>query len=246
MAKRYGLIGHPLTHSFSKKYFERKFINEKLNDCSYELFDIADIALFEDILQNNSGILGLNVTIPYKELVIPYLNQLDSSAKKVGAVNVIKVENNVLAGYNSDFYGFQKSLTNWLSGTEINKALIFGTGGASKAVCAVLNEMNITYQLVSRSNTKGNILYTDLTNNEIIKESKLLINTTPLGTYPNTYASVPIPFDEITPSHYVFDLIYNPSVSQLLEKAASKGANIKNGLEMLELQAEKSWEIWNS
>ncbi len=246
MAKIFGLIGHPLTHSFSKKFFENKFTNEGLNDCRYELFDIADITKFNDILDANPNLLGLNVTIPYKEEVIPYLDKLDLSAKKVGAVNVIKIENNILTGYNSDLYGFQKSLTNWLSGAEIDNALVFGTGGASKAVCVALNEMNINYQLVSRSNTKDSISYADLINTRIINDSKLLVNTTPLGTFPKTNASVPIPFDEITPSHYVYDLVYNPPISQLLERAASNGSFTKNGLEMLELQAKKSWEIWES
>lgn len=246
MPKLFGLIGHPLTHSFSKKYFEDKFSKEKLDNCRYELFDLKNISHIEKILMNNSDLVGLNVTIPYKESVIKYVDFLDSSAEKVGAVNVIKVRENGLSGYNSDFYGFHKSLINWLHGKSIDSALIFGAGGASKAVCAALKEMEISYQIVSRSESKGDFLYDDLKKSGLIKDSQLLINTTPVGTFPKIDEAIPIPYNEITSDHFVYDLIYNPSISKFLSYASDRGAEIKNGLEMLELQAEKSWEIWNS
>ncbi|RLD21761.1 MAG: shikimate dehydrogenase [Bacteroidetes bacterium] len=247
MRKLYGLIGYPLTHSFSKKYFTAKFQKEGLTDHQYELFAIKSINKLSKTIQEHSNLKGLNVTIPYKEVVIPFLDKLDESAKIVGAVNVISIEDGRLTGYNSDFYGFKQSLLKWLplDYKEI-EALVLGTGGASKAVIAVLNSLNIQFKLVSRTKSDNAISYEDLNSSSVITDSKLIINTTPLGMAPNIEASPDIPYHQISKSHYIYDLIYNPEETIFLKKCAAQDAKTKNGLEMLELQAEKSWEIWTS
>lgn len=237
----FGLIGKKLGHSFSKKYFEKKFNELNLSDHTYSLFEIEDIAGIEKILKHKPK--GLNVTIPYKEEIISFLDRLDHSAKKVGAVNVISLEKNAFVGYNSDFYGFKTTLQNWLS-TPILKALVLGTGGASKAVIAALVELGIDVQSVSRTPGKNLITYEEITS-EIIEEHQLIINTTPLGMYPKVNESPAIPYQMLTDRHYLYDLVYNPEQTEFLKKGQVKGAQVKNGLEMLHLQAEKSWEIWN-
>ena len=247
MGKLYGLIGYKLSHSFSKQYFEEKFLKEQLADHRYELFEIGNVQEIKRILEQNPNLDGLNVTIPYKESIIPYLDHLDKSAEKVGAVNVIKIENSSLTGYNSDFYGFQTSLFKWLPIDNENlSALILGTGGAAKAVKAVLTSNNIPFTMVSRRASIEAISYGDLKNSNLITENKLVVNTTPLGMAPNLDRYPDIPYKQIGKNHYVYDLIYNPSETMLLKKAGENGATIKNGLEMLELQAGKSWEIWTS
>ncbi len=247
MANLYGLIGYPLSHSFSKKYFEDKFLEQGLSEHRYELFELKNISELNGLLEEQPDLVGLNVTIPYKEVIIPLLDHIDESAKKVGAVNVIKIEEKTLTGYNSDYFGFENSLLKWLP-QNINKltSLIFGTGGASKAVEAVLIANKIPYKLVSRTKNNNTITYKELRASPIATDSKLLINTTPLGMSPTVDAYPDIDYSQISKNHFVFDLIYNPQETRFLKKARSQGAQIKNGLEMLQLQAEKSWEIWTS
>ena len=247
MANMYGLIGYPLSHSFSKKYFTDKFLREGLTEHHYELFEIKNIDDIRDIIDNNPELIGLNVTIPYKESIIPFLDNLDESAVLVGAVNVIKINNGSLTGYNSDFYGFESSLLNWLPQNITNlSAVVLGTGGASKAVKSVLKAKNIPYKLISRTKTANTITYEELYSDSLIANSNLIINTTPLGMAPNFDDCPDIPYEQLNEQHFVFDLIYNPAETKFLAQASSQGALIKNGLEMLQLQAEKSWEIWTS
>ena len=247
MAKLYGLIGYPLSHSFSKKYFEDKFLKERLVEHHYELFEIRDIEGIKDIIENNSDLVGLNVTIPYKESIMPFLDHLDESAILVGAVNVIKIQEKSIIGYNTDFFGFESSLLDWLpQNIEYLSAIILGTGGAAKAVEAVLKSNKISYKLISRTKTSSTLTYEELNASSLIADNKLIINTTPLGMAPNIDVCPDILYDHLSEEHYVFDLIYNPAETKFLSKASSKGAMVKNGLEMLQLQAEKSWEIWTS
>lgn len=244
--KLFGLIGHPLTHSFSKQYFENKFEKENIVDCSYNLYDIKNISLYKNVFET-PNLIGLNVTIPYKESIIDLLDELDEVAKNIGAVNTIKFNSNTkkTKGYNTDYFGFKNSLKPFLENIH-ERALILGTGGASKAVAYVLKELNINCLFVSRTPEKGNeIGYNDI-NEYVIKHHQIIINTTPLGTYPNINDSPNIPYELLTANHLLYDLVYNPEETMFLRKGKEKGAKIINGLQMLKLQAEKSWEIWNS
>jgi len=243
--KIYGLVGYPLSHSFSQKYFSDKFKSLGITDSSYELFDFESIEQIKE-LKLVQGLRGFNITIPYKEAVIPYLDSLDESARLVGAVNVVKnTTENRWVGYNSDYYGFKKSLDGWLPGQEV-KALVLGTGGASKAVVAALDSLHIDYKLVSREEGEKRITYEYLKKkSNILVDHQLVINTTPLGTYPHVNSSPEIDYLRLTTQHFLYDLVYNPECSQFLDNGRKQGCQIKNGLEMLELQAEKSWEIWN-
>ena len=245
--KSFGLIGKKLTHSFSKKYFEDKFKKENLENHNYELFELETIDAFKGLISDNPLINGLNVTIPYKQLIIPFLDDLDESAAKVGAVNTIKVEYNnnksKLIGYNTDFLGFKNSLVHWIDRQEL-KALVLGTGGAAKAVCTALEELSIRFKQVSRNEAKG-ITYRHLMDNpNYIEDHELIINTTPVGMYPNVDSLPLLPYNLINESHFLYDLVYNPELTSFLKQGQLKGAKIKNGLEMLHLQAEYSWEIW--
>ncbi|MEP2772818.1 MAG: shikimate dehydrogenase [Fulvivirga sp.] len=237
----FGLIGRKLGHSFSKEYFETKFDELNLTDHSYNLFELDDIDEIEKILKLKPK--GLNVTVPYKEEIIPYLDRLDDSASKVGAVNVISLEKNAFVGYNSDFYGFKTSLQHWLSNTTL-KALVLGTGGASKAVIAALDDLGIESVFISRQSGENRLTYSQVTF-DTIEQHRLIINTTPLGMYPEVNESPDIPYNSLTTQHYLYDLVYNPEKTVFLKKGEAKGAQVKNGLQMLHLQAEKSWEIWN-
>jgi shikimate dehydrogenase len=244
--KTYGLVGYPLTQSFSQKYFTQKFEKEKI-EAQYLNFSIESIGEFPEILDDNEGLEGLNVTIPYKEKVISFINDLDPIAQKVGAVNLVKIEERknkpYLIGSNSDVYGFEKSLRPFLKPHHTN-ALILGTGGASKAVRYLLKELGITYIMVSRKPKNDWLTYTDITP-QLIKEYPVIINTTPLGMFPNVDGCPTLPFEAINETHLVYDLIYNPPQTVLLNKASKMGATTVNGYEMLVLQAEKSWEYWN-
>lgn len=246
--KEFGLIGHPLSHSFSKSYFEEKFREENLEQYFYHLFDILNLkAELPEILQGHPHLVGLNVTIPYKEQIIPLLTALDESAQKVGAVNVIKVNKNQLIGYNSDYYGFRTSLIKWLNNSHLKRALVLGSGGASKAVVAALNDLDIEPTIVSRKPTGSEVSYEDLyVQKELISASQLIVNTSPVGMHPNEADCPDIPYDLLTASHWLYDLVYNPEVTSFMRKGAAQGARIKNGLDMLHLQAEKSWEIWSA
>jgi shikimate dehydrogenase len=246
--KIFGLIGFPLSHSFSQKYFSDKFSKEKIPDVIYRNFEIKHIDDLPALLDSYPDLHGLNVTIPYKEEVRKYIDSLDHSAEKIGAVNVIKIlpDGNKI-GFNSDYYGFRTSLETWTSNNISGlRALVLGTGGAAKAVRIVLDDCNIPYSTVSRNIAKADYDYYELTeNSQIITDHKLIINTTPLGMYPNVNEAPHLPYELLNEKFYLYDLIYNPALTLFLKKGRESGARIKNGLEMLELQAEKSWDIWN-
>lgn len=240
---KFGLVGKNISYSFSKAHFTAKFETEDLQ-YTYENFDIEHISKFPKILENEKDIIGLNVTIPYKEQVIPYLDKLHETAQKIGAVNTIKrYPSGKTKGFNTDYYGFKKSIQPFLK-PHHQTALILGTGGASKAVAYALNKLKIKFEYVSRSsNPIAKFLYSDLTE-DIIKKHHIIINCTPIGTHPNVNECPDIPYDGITNEHLLYDLIYNPIQTKFLICGEIKGAKICNGSKMLEYQAEKAWEIW--
>lgn len=242
--KKYGLIGKNISYSFSKKYFKKKFSEDLFTDCVYENFDIDSIEEFTAILKKNPDLKGLNVTIPYKKAIIPYLNSLSQKANQIGAVNVIRFKKDgTLKGYNSDWHGFKKALQPLLQ-EHHKKALILGTGGAAKAVAYSLDQLDIYYAFVSREASEKTIDYS-LVNATTFDNFQIIINCTPLGTSPNVKECPPIPYEYFTNKHIAFDLIYNPETTEFLKRAKKKGATIKNGYEMLVFQAEKAWKIWN-
>ena len=244
--RKFGLIGFPLTHSFSKKYFTEKFEKEHIENCQFDLYEIADISDLEKVLAENPGIEGMSVTIPYKQEVIRFLNELDPACELIGAVNCIQIRNGYRKGFNTDYIGFMESLKSWL-GTEIPKALVLGTGGASKAVKVALRDLGVDFLSVSRSPGENQITYADLAENPaFLQNFPLIINTTPLGTFPKTEEMPEIPVEMLTSSHRVYDLVYNPSETTLMKACLQKGGKVKNGMDMLVLQAEAAWAIWNS
>lgn len=241
--KKFGLVGRNIQYSFSKKYFSAKFESLKLENHSYENFDIQDIFEITKILKND-GLVGLNVTIPYKEAILPFLDSLSKKAKKIGAINTITIDKHgKTKGFNTDWYGFKKSIEKNLK-TQHQKALILGTGGSSKAVAFALEKLKIEYAFVSRFKNRKGFFYDDL-DQKILNDYQIIINCTPLGTSPNINICPDIPYQFLSENHLVFDLIYNPEKTVLLLKAEQQGAFIQNGLEMLEFQAEKAWAIWN-
>ncbi|AOM76770.1 shikimate dehydrogenase family protein [Pedobacter steynii] len=246
--KKYGLIGYPLSHSFSKKHFTEKFVQEHIDNCEYELYPIENVGLFPGLISSDEEICGINVTIPYKVDILAYVKELDDAAAKIGAVNCIDIrrENGkvIYKGYNTDAYGFEASLKPFLK-EHHTKAIIFGDGGAAKAIKYVLDKLEISFLIVTRKPSDNSILYEEL-NEELLKEHTVLINTTPLGMSPNADTFPEIPYEFITEKHLAYDLVYNPELTQFLAKAQAGGAAVKNGLEMLYLQAERSWDIWNS
>jgi len=244
----FGLVGYPLSHSFSKKYFSKKFAREGLTDCRYDLFELPDPAGFPALWAEHPDLVGLNVTIPHKQAFFPYLDSLDESAEKVGAVNVVRRQpNGTLRGFNSDLYGFRKSLEDWeaFQKNRPEAALILGYGGAAKAVEAALRDLKISRQIVSRDAAKGDLTYADLTP-DVLETHRLLVNTTPLGTYPRVEACPDLPYGLLTDGHLLYDLVYNPAQTRFLREGATRGAATHNGYRMLELQAERSWDIWNT
>jgi len=241
--KVYGLIGYPLTHSFSKKYFTEKFEKQSLTDYRYENFSIPSIDKLPGILSANPDIAGINVTIPYKESVINLLNEKTDVVKKIGACNCIKIEGKRLKGFNTDTIGFEKTLLTKLK-PHHKKALILGTGGAAKAVDFVLNKLGIRVKYVSRKPSIRHFSYEQVTP-EVIADNTLIVNSTPLGMYPNIVQAPPIPYEALTSQHLLYDLIYNPPKTLFLQKAEQHGADTMNGYEMLVIQAEESWKIWN-
>lgn len=269
--KQLGLIGFPLSHSFSKRYFKEKFEKEGLADAwDYELFSIEKVDELLDLLRGYPNLVGMNVTIPHKETVMPFMDELDETAQAVGAVNCIKITypygKPYLKGYNTDYYGFQKSLLELLENDnndielaspvcyaqefenntiESLKALILGTGGAAKAVAYALKNLNIPYKYVSRKAVENGLTYDDLTEN-LISQYRLLINTTPLGMSPNTEGCPSIPYEGIGNHHFMYDLVYNPEITTFMKRGLERGAKAKSGLDMLYFQAEKGWEIWNT
>ncbi|MEY5042760.1 MAG: shikimate dehydrogenase [Bacteroidota bacterium] len=245
----FGLIGYPLSHSFSVKYFAEKFNKENITNCVYQNFEIPTIDDFPQIISNNPNLFGLNVTIPYKEKVIPFLDELSLEAKIIGAVNTIQIIRNngkiKLVGHNTDCYGFHQSLKPLLQANH-HKALILGTGGAAKAVEYVLKNLGLEVLYVSRNpenNTELN--YADL-EGDVFKKFKVIVNSTPLGMYPNINDCPDLPYELIEKDNLLYDLIYNPAETKFMREGAKKGAAVQNGLSMLQLQAEKAWEIWNS
>jgi shikimate dehydrogenase len=241
MEKKFGLIGATVSHSFSKSYFDEKFFREGLRDYHYDLYSLANIEGIKTLLDENPELAGLNVTIPYKEQVIKFLSDIDADARSIGAVNVIKIQNGKLTGFNTDSDAFYESLGKWISGKNVSKALILGTGGSSKAVQQALKKLSIAFELVSREKSKGQHTYESLEKDGTpISEAKLIINTSPLGMSPSTNTYPPIDYELLTSDHCVYDLIYNPARTVFLQKAEMRNAHIKNGLEMLHIQAEKA------
>lgn len=260
--KYYGLIGFPLSHSFSKKYFAAKFEKEKITDAEYENYPLEDIGGLQDLLDDHPQLRGLNVTVPHKKNVLRYLDWIEHDARKAGAVNCLRITKESplqaafsgevgikdhdfrLEGYNTDLYGFEMSLRPLLKRYH-DQALVLGNGGAAQAVKCILENLEIPFKVVTRKAKDGDLTFGDLKPHHI-KKHRLIINTTPLGTYPNVDECPPIPYEAITDDHLLYDLVYNPEQTLFLKKGAEKGAATKNGYEMLILQAERSWEIWNS
>lgn len=242
--KTYGLIGFPLSHSFSQNYFTAKFQNERIVDCRYEAYPIRSIEEIKTLIRSDCRLMGLNVTIPYKQSVLSFLDNTDRIPAGLSACNCISIKDGKLIGYNTDVTGFERSLLPNLQTYHTN-ALVLGNGGAAEAIKFVLNKLKINHKLVSRKNHRD----ADLTYNElgesVIKEHTLIINSTPLGTYPDINECPDIPYGFLTDQHFLYDLVYNPEKTLFLQKGEAAGAQIKNGYEMLVLQAEESWRIWN-
>jgi shikimate dehydrogenase len=243
--KKFGLIGYPLSHSFSKKYFESKFKKEGISDSEYHLFEIGAVEELKAIINEHPELRGLNVTIPFKKAIIPLLDELDSTASETGAVNVISISNKRLTGFNSDVFGFENSLKNFIPRELSFHALILGTGGASLAVQNVFKKLGIRYRIVSRSAELADFTYQELKSKHLLGNYRLIVNTTPSGMFPQETTFPDLPYEQITSDHYCYDLVYNPEFTMFLTLSAERGARTKNGLEMLMLQAEEAWRIWN-
>ncbi|MCR5657698.1 MAG: shikimate dehydrogenase [Bacteroidales bacterium] len=240
--KRYGLIGHPLKHSLSRFYFNEKFEYEDL-DCLYQHFDLKSLDELHEVMEKYPDLCGFNVTIPYKEAIIPLLDEMDETAQQVGAVNVVKITDCKLKGYNTDVYGFEQLLNRATNGKTIHHALVLGTGGASKAVRYVLKQKGIPYSTVSRSAEKGDYTY-DTLSDEVLHQNFLIINTTPLGMAPQVDGFPDIHYQALSSKHVLIDLIYNPKETAFMELGKTWGAKVYNGMQMFEEQAKKTWEIW--
>ena len=243
--KLFGLIGYPLGHSFSKQYFTEKFEREGITDCAFEAFPIASIDEFTALLKNNSSLKGLSVTIPYKEQVLQFVDELTAEVKVIGAANSIKIDDGKLTAYNTDIVGFEKSFVKLLK-PHHTKTLVLGTGGASKAVQYVLHNLSVDFLIVSRSKQNSNQITYDEIDEAIMKEYPVIINCSPVGMYPNDSIAPAIPYQFISTNHYLYDLVYKPAETLFLKNGKEKGAAVQNGYEMLLIQAEESWRIWNS
>ncbi|MBP3670440.1 MAG: shikimate dehydrogenase [Bacteroidaceae bacterium] len=247
MKKKYGLVGYPLGHSFSKGYHNERFARLDI-DAEYENYELSDIAMLRDLVTSDASLCGLNVTIPYKQSVIPFLDEVDGDAEQIGAVNVICIErdeNRVrMVGCNSDCIGFRISLLPLLQ-KHHRKALVLGTGGASRAVVVALRSLGLTVTVVSRTPQKGQLAYDEITPN-ILAEHTLVVNTTPLGMSPHTNACAPIPYEYLTSQHLCYDVVYNPEVTLFMQRSAQYGAMVCNGLNMLHEQADAAWKMWNN
>jgi shikimate dehydrogenase len=241
--RRFGLIGKKLGHSFSKRYFSEKFEREGIADAAYELYELPEITDFPALLVREPELVGLNVTVPYKEAIIPYLDELDESAAKIGAVNTIKIAAGKLKGFNTDFIGFRDTLVRFYPAE--GRALVLGTGGAAKAVWAALESLGIAYSSVSRNPRENELAYTAITP-EVLQAYSLIINTTPLGMAPNMDSAPAIPYEALSSRHFLYDLVYNPEQTLFLQKGAAAGAKAINGLPMLYAQADAAWQIWNN
>lgn len=251
MTKKFGLIGFPLGHSFSKEYYDAKISSGNIEGIQYSLFPLENIEDFPLLYENESNLFGVNVTIPHKQAIIPFLDTLSREAHEIGAVNCVTIQRDsqnanrpILTGYNTDAFGFEQSLTALLRPRH-EKALVLGNGGAAKAVIYVLRKLGIHPQLVSRRKQADTVTYGEL-DDKLIQEHLLIVNCSPLGTFPNIEDYPDIPYDALTADHYLYDLIYNPQETLFLKKGRERGASVKNGYEMLTLQAEKNWEIWLS
>jgi shikimate dehydrogenase len=242
--RKFGLIGYPLTHSFSERYFTERFVREGIRDCSYTAWPLSAIAELPALLADHPELCGLNVTIPYKEQVLPYLDVQSEVVRSVGACNCIRIGGGKLEGHNTDVIGFERSLVKRLQ-PHHTQALVLGTGGAAKAVGYVLGKLGIGYRFVSRKTSNENLPYKDV-DGPLLQSHTLLINTTPMGMYPKTDECPPLPYETLTARHYLFDLVYNPERTLFLRKGEERGAIVENGYEMLILQAEESWRIWNA
>ncbi|HRF82306.1 MAG TPA: shikimate dehydrogenase [Flavobacteriales bacterium] len=239
---RYGLIGRHLSHSFSQRYFTEKFVREGLSDHRYDLFELERIEDLQGLLSGTPGLQGLNVTIPYKQAVLPYLHKLDPVAATVGAVNTIRIQDGQLSGYNTDVEGFRSTLLPMIGETR-PRTLVLGSGGASRAVVFVLRELGIKFRVVSRSRETGDITW-DLLDPALVSVCPLIINTTPLGMHPDVDGMPAVPLAAIGPKHCLIDLVYNPEMTRFLHAGEARGARIANGLSMLHAQAEAAWRVW--
>lgn len=239
---KYGIIGFPLGHSFSRGFFTEKFARESI-DAQYLNFEIPDVAMLSDVLRDNPELRGLNVTLPHKQAVIPLLDEMSEEAMEIGAVNVIRVRNGKLKGFNSDIIGFTNSIKPLLQ-PHHRKALVLGTGGASKAIRVGLNRLGIEWTYVSRSPRDGMVTYEDITA-ETLQEYTVIVNCSPVGMFPKVDAAPAIPYELLSPQHLLFDCVYNPEETLFMKKGRKQGATVKNGLEMLHLQAAASWKFWN-
>jgi shikimate dehydrogenase len=246
--RKFGLIGYPLGHSFSKKYFSEKFIRDNISDCQYENYPLTSIDLLNELISKNSDLYGLNVTIPYKTAVIKYLDLIDEQARSVGAVNVLKLKRSgakvVLKGFNTDIDGFRNSILPFLS-KKVNNALVLGTGGAAKAVCYVLGKSGIKITSVDIIKLEGVLNYSEITDNILIS-NQLIVNTTPLGMFPDIHGKPELNYSCLNKDHILFDLVYNPEMTTFLKRGEERGCTIVSGIKMLHFQAEKAWEIWNN
>ena len=239
---KFGIIGYPLGHSFSRGFFTEKFAREGI-DAQYLNFEIPDVGMLRDVLRDNPELRGLNVTLPHKQAVIPLLDELSDEAREIGAVNVIRVRDGRLKGFNSDIIGFTESIKPLLK-PHHQKALVLGTGGASKAICVGLNRLGLEWKYVSRTPREGMITYQDITT-ETLQEYEVIVNCSPVGMFPKVDQAPAIPYEYITPRHLLFDCVYNPEDTLFMQKGRAQGATVKNGLEMLHLQAIASWRFWN-
>ncbi len=247
MEQAFGLIGATVSHSFSKMYFDEKFFRDGLRDYHYDLYPLKDIKEIEMLIQDTPALRGLNVTLPYKEVVMKYLTEIDTEAREMGAVNVLKFVDGKRIGYNTDRPAFQETLSKWFPNQSGSNALILGNGGSSKAVQKALRNLAVPFKVVSRTKGETEFTYEALKKRpEVITGARLIINTTPLGMTPNTNSMPPINYELIHKDQYLYDLIYNPARTMFLQKGEMRGAHIKNGLEMLNEQAERAWAIWNS
>jgi shikimate dehydrogenase len=244
MKRLFGLIGYPLSHSFSKRYFSEKFQLEGFPDYEYELYPIPEIGSLPDLLKEHPILEGINVTIPYKEQVIPYLHELSPVVEEIGACNCIRIRNGKLTGFNTDVIGFEQTLSRKLM-PHHRHALVLGTGGAAKAVHYVLRQKSISFLQIGRTQ-RGEILDYSAVTPELLSKHTLIINTTPMGMYPNVDEAPDLPYESLTPEHYLYDLVYNPDKTLFLQKGEEQGAAIENGADMLVIQADASWDIWNS
>jgi shikimate dehydrogenase len=245
MERKYGLIGFPLSHSFSKGFFAEKFAKEHIVNTQYENYPIESVDQFHQLWQQEPQLEGMNITIPHKKAVIPFLDHTSTVVNAINACNCIRKYNGKLYGYNTDVIGFEKSLQPFLQ-PHHQKALILGTGGAAAAVAWVLEKLGISFKYVSRSSNGEEVISYEALNNTILQEHLLIINTSPVGMYPHVNEAPNLNYEALTDKHHLYDLIYNPAETLFLTKGKERGASIQNGLEMLHLQAEASWEIWNS